>query len=91
MNLEQAFNKALHSSENRYADGTVNWNFVDADCAMDMAPGILAGLDCDAFYDEFDQLAAKYEKNSFPETAVGNWITLKEVLQLKQRRVLSQV
>ena len=32
-----AFNKAIDNPENQNADGTMNWNFVDADLHIDMS------------------------------------------------------
>jgi len=78
MTLKQAFNIAVNKEENRYSDGTVNWNYVDADCAMDMdlassyqspESDNFKVIDCDAFYNEFDILAELYESNPFEPTA----------------------
>jgi hypothetical protein len=72
MTLEQAFAKAVNSKANRLNDGTVDWNYVDADCAMDMnlASSNITRTDCDAFYDQFDALATQYEKSPFEATGV---------------------
>ena len=32
-----AFNKAIDNPENQNANGTINWNFVDADLHIDMS------------------------------------------------------
>tara|TARA_B100000780_G_C21032249_1_gene413918 strand:- start:457 stop:699 length:243 start_codon:yes stop_codon:yes gene_type:complete len=79
MTLEQAFAKAVNSKANRLDDGTVDWNYVDSDCAMDME---LASsyqskesddfnmIDCEDFYNRFDALANQYEKAPFEATGV---------------------
>lgn len=53
--LAKAFNKAVTSPENLIEDGSVNWNYVDADVHMDMlgkVPGNYA--------EQFDYLADCY-------------------------------
>ena len=35
MTMQEAFDKAINNAENFNADGTVNWNFIDADVYMD--------------------------------------------------------
>ena len=79
MTLEQAFAKAVNSKANRLDDGTVDWNYVDADCAMDMnlassyqsnESDNFSSLDCEAFYNQFDALAEQYESAPFEATGV---------------------
>ena len=36
LQMKQSFNKAVSLSENLQLDGSVNWNWVDADVYMDM-------------------------------------------------------
>ena len=59
MTLEQAFAKAVNSKANRLDDGTVDWNYVDSDCAMDMELASsyqskesdnFSMIDCEDFY-----------------------------------------
>ena len=50
--LARAFNKAVTSAENLWEDGSVNWNYVDADVHMDKVP--------DNYADQFDYLADCY-------------------------------
>ena len=90
MNLEQAFNKAINSCKNFQRGGAINWHFVDAECVKAMGHTALTGLECDDFYDEFNKIAAKYEKHYYPEASEhNNWIDLKGVLWFKQDRLLS--
>ena len=35
MTMQEAFDKAITNKENFNADGSVNWNFIDADVYMD--------------------------------------------------------
>ena len=84
MTLKEAFDKAVLNPENRFplVDGfheksdeqthNINWNFVDADCAMDTLElssyhspesdefNVKA---CDAYYDKFYAMCDEYEKN----------------------------
>jgi hypothetical protein len=48
--------KALGSIENYNADGSVNWNFVDADVYMDIDPA-----DDDTHYEMFNRFASVVE------------------------------
>jgi len=54
----KAVTKALGSTENYNADGSVNWNFVDADVFMDIKP---AEHDVDAHYEMFNRFASVVE------------------------------
>jgi hypothetical protein len=87
MTLQQAFDKAILNPENRYevVDGfheksdeqthNINWNCVDADCAMDTLEmssyhsiegkfeGEFSMNACAAYYDKFDAMCDEYEKN----------------------------
>ena len=51
--LESEFNQAVDKNENLNADGSINWNFVDADCYM--AVGKLY-KDSTSFYEDFVSL-----------------------------------
>ena len=50
--------KALDSKENYNADGSINWDFVDADVYMDINP---ADDDVDAHYEMFNRFASLVE------------------------------
>ena len=57
--MMQSFNKAVSLVENLQLDGSVNWNYIDADVYMDMSAKNL--LD-DAWYMVwFNKLADDYE------------------------------
>lgn len=59
--LEVEFNQAINNTENLNDDGSINWNFVDADCYM--AVGKLY-KDSTSFYEDFNDLADTYEAKS---------------------------
>jgi len=61
--LERAFNKSANLEENKLPDGTINWNFVDADLC-------LAGWDTkigDEYIDIFDKMADDFILNDAGE------------------------
>jgi len=60
--MARAFNKAVTLSENINVDGTINWNFVDADVYSDMAGsrGVMSNESTKAHYDEFHFLADQF-------------------------------
>jgi len=79
MTLEQAFAKAVNSKANRLEDGTLNWNYVDADCVMDTGfassyqskeSDDFSMSDCDTYYDQFDVLVTQFESAPFEATGV---------------------
>ena len=60
--LAKAFNKAVTTAENINNDGSINWNFVDADCYMDLSDinsDITIGSHID-YIDQFNYLADCY-------------------------------
>ncbi len=57
--MMQSFNKAVSLSENLQLDGSVNWNYIDADVYMDMSAKKL--LDDKWYMVWFDKLASDYE------------------------------
>ena len=60
--LAKAFNKAVTTAENIDTDGSINWNFVDADCYMDLSDinsDITVGSHID-YIDQFNYLADCY-------------------------------
>lgn len=62
--LARAFNKAVSLDENLYEDGSVNWNYVDADMYMSVGPRDSDGNpDGNAqYYAWFDALCEAYER-----------------------------
>ena len=56
--LKSEFNTAVNNPENINSDNTINWNFVDADCYMEVGKLF---KDDKEFYDIFDTLATEYE------------------------------
>lgn len=53
----ESFERAIESDENRNADGSINWNFVDADMHMD-----LSGSYAETYiYEAFEFLADQVE------------------------------
>ena len=57
--MMQSFNKAVSLVENLQLDGSVNWNYIDADVYMDMSAKKL--LDDKWYMVWFDKLASDYE------------------------------
>lgn len=58
--LAKAFNRAVTTAENINEDGSINWNFVDADCYMALADSnsdIPADID---YIEQFNYLADCY-------------------------------
>ena len=58
--LAKAFNRAVTTAENINNDGSINWNFVDADVYMDLADinsDLPANID---YIEQFDYLADCY-------------------------------
>ena len=55
----RAFNKAISNPENINQDGSINWNFVDADTYMVVQP-----TDNPLFYIHFNLLADDYEASN---------------------------
>ena len=61
--MMQAFNKAVSLSENLQLDGSVNWNYVDADVYMAVGPRDSDGnpVSNQEHYHMFDMLCDAYE------------------------------
>ena len=57
--MMQSFNKAVSLVENLQLDGSVNWNYIDADVYMDMSAKKL--LDNKWYMVWFNRLADDYE------------------------------
>lgn len=58
MTMQEAFDQAIDNAENFNADGSVNWNFVDADVYMDANT---EGMTQEEYIKQFDELANKWE------------------------------
>ena len=57
--MMQSFNKAVSLVENLQLDGSVNWNYIDADVYMDMSAKRI--LDQEWYMVWFNKLADDYE------------------------------
>ena len=57
--MMQSFNKAVSLVENLQLDGSVNWNYIDADVYMDMSAKNI--LDKEWYMVWFNKLADDYE------------------------------
>ena len=63
--FKRAFNKAVSLGENLYEDGSVNWNYVDADLYMQFGPRdseVNERYLSELHYEMFELLADAYEK-----------------------------
>ena len=58
MTMQEAFDKAIVNPENWNADGSVNWNFIDADVYMDTNT---YGMTQEEYIKQFDKLADEWE------------------------------
>ncbi len=52
--VDAAMQNAIAMVENQNPDGSINWNFIDADAFLDLQP---KHLDVDKFYCLFEQIA----------------------------------
>ena len=55
MTMQEAFDKAIVNTENHNEDGSINWNYVDADCYMEAD-----GDNIDNYLEQFNALADAY-------------------------------
>ena len=67
MKLAQTFITAVRNPDNITTDGSLNWNFVDADCYMACANDY---PNADAFYDEFNALCELWDGMNDPQNKV---------------------
>ena len=58
MTMQEAFDTAINNPEIFNADGSVNWNFIDADVYMDANT---YGMTQEEYIKQFDELANKWE------------------------------
>ena len=68
--LESYMREAVTNPENLQKDGSVNWNFVDSDCYMDVSHYF---KDSKTFYESFNEIAEQIEAEMNP---VSNEIQL---------------
>jgi len=54
----ESFERAINSDENINADGSINWNFVDADMNMDLSGSYASSYIYEAFEFLADQVEA---------------------------------
>tara|TARA_R100000951_G_C2569556_1_gene158275 strand:+ start:302 stop:499 length:198 start_codon:yes stop_codon:yes gene_type:complete len=52
--VDAAMQNAIAMAENQNPDGSINWNFIDADAFLNIQP---KHLDVDKFYCLFEQIA----------------------------------
>jgi len=65
LKFKQAFNKAVSLGENLQLDGSVNWNYVDADLFMEFGPrdtDVNERYLTELHYEMFELLADAYER-----------------------------
>lgn len=65
--LESQVREAADKAENRNADGTIEWNFVDADCYMSGTPKLFANDEM--YYEAFDEIVTNYVNEMREEAA----------------------
>jgi len=56
--VEAAVREAADKAENKNADGTINWNFVDSDCYMQGLPTWFANVD--QYYETWEEIVDNY-------------------------------
>ena len=71
--LESKMREAIDLDENKKEDGSINWNFVDADAYMDCK--YLFRSDAD-FYEAFDDIGGKIQAEQRGVDAFGNQLEM---------------
>ena len=71
--LESKMREAIDLDENKKEDGSINWNFVDADAYMDCK--YLFRSDAD-FYEAFDDIGSKIQAEQRGVDAFGNQLEM---------------
>ena len=61
--LESKMREAVTLPENLQKDGSINWNFVDSDCFMDVSHYF---KDTEQFYESFNEIAGQIEAEMNP-------------------------
>ena len=71
--LESTMRSAIDKDENKKADGSINWNFVDADAYMDCKNLFRSDAD---FYEAFDDIGDKIQAEQRGVDAFGNQLEM---------------
>ena len=71
--LESTMRLAIDKDENKKEDGSINWNFVDADAYMDCKNLFRSDAD---FYDAFDDIGDKIQMEIFGRDEYGNQLEM---------------
>ena len=66
--VEAQVREAVAKDENRNADGTINWNFVDSDCYMSGVNKWF--MNDDMYYEVWDEICNIVEKGQPVDTSV---------------------
>jgi hypothetical protein len=66
--VEAQVREAVAKDENRNADGTINWNFVDSDCYMSGVNKWF--MNDDMYYEVWDEICNIVEKEQLVDTSV---------------------
>ena len=71
--LESKMREAIDLDENKKEDGSINWNFVDADAYMDCKNLFRSDAD---FYEAFDHIGDKIQMEMRGRDEYGNQLEL---------------
>ena len=71
--LESTMRSAIDKDENKKEDGSINWNFVDADPYMDCKNLFRSDAD---FYEAFDDIGGKIQAEQRGVDAFGNQLEM---------------
>jgi len=71
--LESKMRSAIDLDENKNEDGSINWNFVDADAYMDCKNLFRSDAD---FYEAFDDIGGKIQAEQRGVDAFGNQLEM---------------
>ena len=71
--LESTMRSAIDLDENKNKDGSVNWNFVDADAYMDCKNLFRSDAD---FYEAFDDIGDKIQMEMRGRDVFGNQLEM---------------
>jgi hypothetical protein len=71
--LESTMRSAIDKDENKKEDGSINWNFVDADAYAECKNLFRSDAD---FYDAFDDISDKIQMEIFGRDEYGNQLEM---------------
>ena len=71
--LESTMRSAIDLDENKNKDGSINWNFVDADAYMDCKNLFRSDAD---FYEAFDDIGDKIQMEMRGRDVFGNQLEM---------------